>query len=240
MPAEDAGGDASIRFAGVSHRYPGAARPVLAGVDLDLGGPRTAFVGLNGSGKSTLARMINGLVVPSGGEVRVHGLDPARDGRTVRRRVGFLFTDPDSQIIMPTAVEDVALSLRRRPDMAGAARRERSDRARAVLAEHGLAEHADHPAHYLSGGQKQLLALCGMLALDPDVLVCDEPTTLLDLRNKHRFMETLAELRQQVVLVTHDLDVLGGFPRVVVLDEGRVVADDEAAPALAFYRRLAR
>ena len=119
MPAEDAGGDASIRFAGVSHRYPGAARRVLDGVDLDLGGPRTAFVGLNGSGKSTLARMINGLVVPSGGEVRVHGLDPARDGRTVRRRVGFLFTDPDSQIIMPTAVEDVALSLRRRPDMAG-------------------------------------------------------------------------------------------------------------------------
>lgn len=231
--------DPTIRFAGVGHRYPGGAavRPVLEGVDLVLDGPRTAFVGLNGSGKSTLARMVNGLVTPTAGTVRVHGLDPVRDGRAVRRRVGFLFTDPDSQIIMPTAVEDVALSLRRRGDVP---RGERDDRARAVLAAHGLGDHADHPAHALSGGQKQLLALCAMLALDPDVLVCDEPTTLLDLRHQHRFMDTLAGLRQQVVLVTHDLEVLDGFPRVVVLHEGRVVADDEAAPALAYYRRLAR
>lgn len=231
--------DATIRFTGVTHHHPGAAqaRPALDGIDLTLDGPRTALVGLNGSGKSTLARMVNGLVRPTTGEVRVHGLDPARDGRAVRRRVGFLFTDPDSQIIMPTAVEDVALSLRRRGDVP---RAERAERARDVLAAHGLGDHADHPAHSLSGGQKQLLALCAMLALDPDVLVCDEPTTLLDLRNKHRFMDTLAGLRQQVVLVTHDLDVLDGFGRVVVLHEGRVVADDEAAPALAHYRRLAR
>jgi biotin transport system ATP-binding protein len=223
-----------IEFAGVGHRF--GEREVLADVHLDLPQRRVGFVGANGSGKSTLARTINGLVRPTTGRVLVDGLDPARSGAQVRRRVGFVFTNPDSQIVMPTAGEDVAFSLRR----SGLPRAERADRAAAALAEHGLAGYADHPAHQLSGGQKQLLALCAVLVLDPDVLVCDEPTTLLDLRNKRRFGELLAGLRQQVVLVTHDLDLLVDFDRVVVLEGGRVVADDEPAPALRHYRELAR
>jgi biotin transport system ATP-binding protein len=222
-----------IEFDRVGHRY--GDREVLAEVTLSLPERRVAFVGANGSGKSTLARTINGLVRPTAGRVVVDGLDPARHGAQVRRRVGFVFTDPDSQIVMPTAGEDVAFSLRR----SGLGRAERARRAAEVLAEHGLDGYADHPAHRLSGGQKQLLALCGMLALDPDVLVCDEPTTLLDLRNKRRFVDLLSGLRQQVVLVTHDLDLLDGFERVVVVDGGRVVADDEPAPALRHYRALA-
>ncbi|HEX4246307.1 MAG TPA: ABC transporter ATP-binding protein [Pseudonocardia sp.] len=222
-----------IEFAGVGHRYD--ERVVLEGIDLVIPERRVAFVGLNGSGKSTLARMINGLVLPTTGQVRVEGLDPAADGAAVRRKVGFVFTNPDSQIVMPTAGEDVAFSLRR----SGLSRAERARRAREVLAEYGLDGYADHPAHQLSGGQKQLLALCGMLVLDPDVLVCDEPTTLLDLRNKRRFVELLGRLRQQVVLVTHDLDLLGDVERVIVLDEGRVVADDSPEPALRHYRKLA-
>jgi biotin transport system ATP-binding protein len=222
-----------IEFDGVGHRY--GDREVLSGVTLALPEKRVAFVGANGSGKSTLARTINGLVLPTSGRVLVDGVDTARRGAEVRRRVGFVFTDPDSQIVMPTAGEDVAFSLRR----SGMGRADRARRAAEVLAEHGLAGYADHPAHQLSGGQKQLLALCGMLALDPDVLVCDEPTTLLDLRNKRRFVDLLTGLRQQVVLVTHDLDLLDGFERVVVIDEGRVVADDEPAPALRHYRALA-
>jgi biotin transport system ATP-binding protein len=221
-----------IEFDGVGHLF--GARQVLADVTLSVAEQRVAFVGANGSGKSTLARMINGLVRPSTGRVLVDGLDPAVSGADVRRRVGFVFTNPDSQIVMPTAGEDVAFSLRR----SGMGRAERARRAAEVLAEYGLAGYADHPAHQLSGGQKQLLALCAMLVLDPDVLVCDEPTTLLDLRNKRRFVELLVGLRQQVVLVTHDLDLLDGFERVVVLDEGRVVADDEPGPALSFYRAL--
>jgi biotin transport system ATP-binding protein len=221
-----------IEFDGVGHRF--GERQVLAEVTLSLPQRRVAFVGANGSGKSTLARMINGLVLPSTGRVLVDGLDPAVSGARVRRRVGFVFTNPDSQIVMPTAGEDVAFSLRR----SGLNRAARARRAGEVLAEHGLAGYADHPAHQLSGGQKQLLALCAMLVLDPDVLVCDEPTTLLDLRNKRRFVELLVGLRQQVVLVTHDLDLLDRFDRVVVLDEGRVVADDEPGPALSFYRAL--
>ncbi|HKS44402.1 MAG TPA: ABC transporter ATP-binding protein [Amycolatopsis sp.] len=222
-----------IQFDQVGHNY--GDRTVLSDVDVSLGERRVAFVGANGSGKSTLARMINGLVHPSTGRVLVDGLDPSRNGREVRRRVGFLFTNPDSQIVMPTAGEDVAFSLRRTRLPA----KERLRRAERVLAEHGLGGYADHPAHQLSGGQKQLLALCSMLVLEPDVLVCDEPTTLLDLRNTRRFVDLLATLSQQIVLVTHDLDLLGGFDRVIVLDEGRVVADDEPEPAVRFYRNLA-
>lgn len=221
-----------IEFVDVGHAY--GERRVLDDVSLQLGEQRVAFVGANGSGKSTLARMINGLVRPTAGTVRVDGLDPGADGRKVRERVGFLFTDPDSQIVMPTAGEDVAFSLRGR----GLPAAERARRAAETLAAHGLDGYAEHPAHQLSGGQKQLLALCAMLVLEPDVLVCDEPTTLLDLRNKRHFADVLAGLPQQVVLVTHDLDLLDGFERVVVLDEGRVVADDTPAPALRHYREL--
>jgi biotin transport system ATP-binding protein len=221
-----------IEFQGIGHSY--GERAVLTGVDLRLTERRVAFVGANGSGKSTLARMINGLVLPETGRGLVDGLDPAGKGREVRRRVGFVFTNPDSQIVMPTAGEDVAFSLRR----SGLPRSSRAERAAEILAEYGLAGYADHPAHQLSGGQKQLLALCAMLVLDPDVLVCDEPTTLLDLRNKRRFVDLLGGLRQQVVLVTHDLDLLGGFDRVVVLDAGRVVADGDPDSALRHYREL--
>lgn len=221
-----------IEFEDVGHSYD--ARPVLSGVDLRLTEQRIAFVGGNGSGKSTLARTINGLVHPTSGSVRVDGVDPVRHGRRVRSRVGFVFTHPDSQIVLPTAGEDVAFSLRGK----GLSKRERQRRAAEVLAQHGLDGFADHPAHQLSGGQKQLLALCSMLALEPDVLVCDEPTTLLDLRNKRHFVRVLEELPQQVVLVTHDLDLLDSFDRVVVLDDGRVVADDVPRVALRHYREL--
>src|SRR5690606_42085690 len=109
----------------------------------------------NGSGKWTLARLLNGLGLPAAGSVTVDGLDTVRDGAAVRRRVGFVFTDPDAELVMPTPLEDVALSLRRL-DVPAA---ERTDRAMAVLERFGLADRAHVPVHALSGGQKQLLAL---------------------------------------------------------------------------------
>ena len=178
--------------------------------------------------------MLNGLVLPTEGTVTVDGLSTARDGAAVRRRVGFCFTDPDAQIVMPTVAEDVAFSLRRH----GLSREEVQARVTDLLVELGLADHADHPAHQLSGGQKQLLALASVLILDPDILVLDEPTTLLDLRNSRRFGERLAGLRQQVVLVTHQLDQLMDFDRVIVFEEGRVIADGEPDVALAAYREV--
>ena len=195
---------------------------------------RVAVVGANGSGKSTLARLVNGLVAPSSGRVLVDGLDTVRDATAVRRRVGFVFTDPDAQLVMPTPREDVALSLRRR----GLDRTERDTRVREVLERFGLAARAEVSVHALSGGQKQLLALAGVLATEPSVLVCDEPTTLLDLRWRRVVDDLLDSLDQQVVQVTHDLDAAARADRVLVVDEGRVVFDGAAPDGVAHYRAL--
>ncbi|RYV50546.1 energy-coupling factor ABC transporter ATP-binding protein [Pengzhenrongella frigida] len=205
---------------------------ILAGVDLHLVERRVAVVGANGSGKSTLARLVNGLVLPTDGRVLVDGLDTARDGAAIRRRVGFVFTDPDAQLVMPTPREDVALSLRRLTLDAA----ERAERVHGVLARFGLAAHAEVSVHALSGGQKQLLALAGVLATEPAILVCDEPTTLLDLRWRRVVDELLDSLDQQVVLVTHDLDAAARADRVLVVDGGRIVADGDAWGAIETYR----
>lgn len=221
-----------IRFEDVRHDY--GERSVLRGVDATLTERRIGIVGANGSGKSTLARTINGLVVPTSGRVLVDGLDTAKDGRAVRRRVGFVFTDPDHQIIMPTVAEDIEFSLRRSGLDASA----RAARVRSVLDDFGLAGHADHPTHQLSGGQKQLLALAAVMVTDPEVIVADEPTTLLDLRNSRLVADTLRGLPQQVVVVTHHLDLLADFDRVLVVDGGVVVADGSPAESVAFYTKL--
>ena len=136
---------------------------------------------------------------------------------------------------MPTVAEDVEFSLRR----SGLSKDERRRRVHQVLETYGLAGHADHPCHLLSGGQKQLLALAAVLVIEPEVVVADEPTTLLDLRNRALVAETFAELSQQLVVVTHDLDLVSDFDRVLVVDEGRVVIDDSPGPALDGYRRIA-
>jgi biotin transport system ATP-binding protein len=107
-----------------------------------------------------------------------------------------------------------------------------------ALARAGLTDHADHPAHLLSGGQKQLLAITSILVTEPDLLVLDEPTTLLDLRNTRRIAALIETLPQQVVLVTHDLDLLEPYDRVLVFDDARLVADGSPAEAVGFYRRL--
>jgi biotin transport system ATP-binding protein len=227
-----------IEVEDVGHTYGTgtAARTVLSGVSLRATEQRIGVIGANGSGKSTFARLLNGLVLPTAGRVRVAGYDTASRGREVRRRVGFCFTDPDAQIVMPTVAEDVAFGLRRR----GVPRAEAADRVAAVLASYGLGDHHDHPAHLLSGGQKQLLALASVMVTEPELLVMDEPTTLLDLRNAGRVAEVVAGLPQQVVLVTHHLDLLDGFDRVLVFDEGRLVCDDDPATAVGHYRALMR
>ncbi len=234
--APDARSRVTVRLDDVHVRL--GERDVLRGIDLDLAEHRVGVVGANGSGKSTLARLLNGLVVPSRGHVVVDGLDTRTNGAAVRRLVGFVFTDPDAQIVMPTVAEDVAYSLRPRRGERGPTEAERAVVVHAALAERGLAGHAEHPAHLLSGGQKQLLAITSVLVTRPRLLVADEPTTLLDLRNARAVGRLLGSLEQQVVVVTHDLDLLDGYDRVLVVDDGAVVADDEPRPALAFYRRL--
>ena len=228
-PVEPARG---IELAGVRHAY--GERVVLDGLDLRLTEHRVGVVGANGSGKSTFARLLNGLVVPTAGRVLVDGLDTRTAVRDVRRRVGFVFQDPDAQIVHPTVAEDVAFGLQN----LGVPAAERAERVAEVLDRHGLAGHADHPAHLLSGGQKQLLAIAGVLVMRPARIVFDEPTTLLDLVNARRVARLIAGLPQSVVVVTHDLDLLDGFDRVLVIDAGRVVEDGPAEQSVAAYRKL--
>ncbi|NYD42487.1 ATP-binding cassette domain-containing protein [Nocardioides panaciterrulae] len=221
----------------VSVRVPAADGDllILDETSLTLTEQRIALIGPNGSGKSTLARLVNGLVTPTTGRVVVDGLDVAEEGRAVRRRVAFAFTDPAAQLVMPTAVEDVALSLRRTHRDKAARRRA----ALAVLASYGLEGLADRSVHALSGGQRQLLALAGVLATEPAVLVADEPTTLLDLGNSRRVGDLLLALPQQLLLVTHDLELAARCERALVVEGGRVVFDGAAEAAVARYRATA-
>ncbi len=223
----------AIEVRGVRHSF--GDRTVLRGVDVTLAEQQIGVIGANGSGKSTFARLLNGLVVPDDGAVRIDGIDTRYAGAEVRRRVGFVFTDPDAQIVMPTVAEDVAFGLR--GERLG--KREAARIVASALDEFGLTPHAEHPAHLLSGGQKQLLALCSVLVTEPKVLVCDEPTTLLDLRNTRRVLHLLSRLSQRVVLVTHDLEAALLMDRVLVFDEGTVAFDGRPADAVERYRRLA-
>ena len=221
-----------IELRGVGHVY--GDRVVLADLDLHLTERRIGVVGANGSGKSTFARLLNGLVAPTTGTVLVDGLDTRSSVREVRRRVGFVFQDPDAQIVHPTVAEDVAYGLENQ----GVPTAERAERVAEVLERYGLDGHADHPAHLLSGWQKQLLAIAGVLVMRPARIVFDEPTTLLDLVNTRRVAQVIDELEQQVVVVTHDLDLLDVFDRVLVVDGGRVVEDAPPDTAVAAYRAL--
>jgi biotin transport system ATP-binding protein len=221
-----------IEVRGVSHWF--GDHQVLAGVSLELRERRIAVIGANGSGKSTFARLLNGLVIPTEGRVTVDGLDTRKQGRAVRRRVGFLFQDPDSQIVMPTVAEDLAFGLRQHR----LAKPEIERRVEAALAAYGLSEFRDHPAHLLSGGQKQLLAIAAVLVTEPRYVVFDEPTTLLDLRNKRLVTRLIRELDEHVVVVSHDLDLLKDFDRVLVFHEGAVVADGLPADSVSAYTDL--
>ena len=206
-------------------------RTVLHDISLSLTERRIGIIGANGSGKSSFARLLNGLVLPTSGTVRIDGLDTRRNGKDVRRKVGFVFQNPDNQIVFPTVTEDLTFGMKN----LGLAKDEIARRTDAILARYDLSDLRDHPAHLLSGGQKQLLAISGVLVMDPAYLVLDEPTTLLDLRNTRRIASALAALDQTVILATHDLDLLSAFDRVLVFDEGRIVADDTPAAALPFY-----
>lgn len=205
---------------------------VLKETRLTITERRVALIGPNGAGKSTLARLVNGLVTATSGSVRIDGLDVAVQGREVRRRVAFAFTDPKAQLVMPTAGEDVGLSLRRTHREAAARRKAVSQ----ILADFGLAGLEDRSVHALSGGQAQMLALAGVLATEPDVLVADEPTTLLDLGNARRIGDLLMALPQQLLLVTHDLELAARCDRAVLVDGGRVVADGSAEQVVEQYR----
>jgi biotin transport system ATP-binding protein len=211
-------------------------RTVLDDLTLTLTEPRIGVIGANGSGKSTFARLLNGLILPTAGTVTVGGIDTRTDVKAVRRRVGFVFQNPDSQIVYPSVGEDIAFGLKHR----GLDKAQMAGRIGAALAYCGLEGFENRLNHELSGGERQLVALAGVMVMRPEMLVLDEPTTLLDLRNTRRIMATIGAAESQVIMVTHDLGLLEDFDRVLVFDNGRLVADRAPAEAVACYLDLCR
>ena len=222
----------TIEFRGAAVSYDG--QPVLHPLTATLTERRIGIIGSNGSGKSTTVRLINGLIEPTTGQVLVDALSPSTHGKEVRKRVGFVFSDAESQIVMPRVADDVAFSLRRFK----LPRAEVSARVAAVLERFGLADLAENSPHTLSGGEKQMLALASVLVIEPETIICDEPTTLLDMRNRRRIIDELMALDQQLIVVTHDLAMLEDFDRVLVINDGHLVFDGAPAEAIAFYTDL--
>ncbi|KGD95887.1 cobalt ABC transporter ATP-binding protein [Achromobacter sp. RTa] len=205
---------------------------VLRGVSATLAERRVGIVGPNGAGKSTLARLVNGLVLPSSGSVRVGGLDTRQDLKAVRRQVGFVFQNPENQIVFPIVREDLAFGLKHlAPD-----RRQREARIEAQLGSLGVGHLADRTSHTLSGGERQLVALAAVLVMEPALIVFDEPTTQLDLRNRNRVRDAIAGLPHDAIVVSHDLELLEDFDRVLVVRDGNIAADDAPGAALRWYR----
>jgi biotin transport system ATP-binding protein len=204
----------------------------LDNVSVKLEQQRIGVIGLNGSGKSTFARLLNGLVKPTSGRILVGGVDPAVDAKTARAQTGFIFSNPDVQIIMPTVLEDVAFSLRG----SGLKKAEIDLKARAILQRFDIEHLADHAAHSLSSGQKQLLAICAILITEPKLIVADEPTALLDLVNSRRIARALlGDLPQQIVLVTHDLELAAGCDILVRFAGAKIVEIGEPSAVISSY-----
>ncbi|WCC79171.1 ABC transporter ATP-binding protein [Cutibacterium equinum] len=206
---------------------------ILSGVDLTVSESRVAVIGPNGAGKSTLLKLVNGLMEATSGTVTVDGIDPKVDGRAARRRVGYIFTNPMSQLVMSTPVADVELSLRQRIRN----RDERHHVAMKILADQGLEAIAGRSVHALSGGERQLVSLASVLAVEPSVILADEPTTLLDLRNREMVRHAFERLDQQILCCTHDLELAASFDRVLAVEDGRVVDDGDPETVIAGYRR---
>ncbi|XVU21856.1 energy-coupling factor ABC transporter ATP-binding protein [Actinoplanes sp. CA-054009] len=226
--------ETALRVAGVHFAYPDG-HVALRGVDLTIpAGERVALLGPNGAGKTTLVLHLNGILHGGAGTIEVAGarVDPAdRAGLAeIRRRVGIVFQDPDDQLFMPTVAEDVAFG----PQNMGVRGDELTARVDEALAAVGMSEHRDQVPHHLSFGQRRRVAVATVLAMRPEILVLDEPSSNLDPASRRELAEILEPLPVTVLMVTHDLPyALQLCPRSVILDAGRIVADAPTPGLLA-------
>lgn len=221
------GGSLAVSCEKVGFSYPGSGRQALSEVSFEVrAGEYVGVVGPNGGGKSTLVRLLNGLLKPDSGRVRVAGFDPSTEPFEVRKRVGVLFQNPENGLVAPFVEDDVAFGL----ENLGVPREEMRERVRGAIRAVGLEGYERREPHTLSGGEKQRVALAGLLAVEPEILVLDEPTSMLDAAGRGEVLERLQALRagKTVLHVTHHLEEISGADRVLVLNGGRLVAD--AAP----------
>ncbi len=223
--------DIQFQNAGVTFE----GRTALAPLDLSLSERRIGVIGLNGSGKTTFARLINGLTKPSTGRVIVNGLDTIKDADAVLNQVGFVFQNPQNQIILPIIRDDIAFGLKNR----GVGKIAVDAAVAAILQRFGIAHLSDRRAHELSGGELQLAALAALSITGPNILILDEPTNQLDLKNRAVVERTILGLEQDVLVITHDLPLLQTFDRVLLFHQARLVLDGEPEEVIARYREIA-
>jgi len=222
-----------IQFQNASVTFEG--RTALAPLDLSLSERRIGVIGLNGSGKTTFARLINGLTKPSAGRVIVNGLDTIKDADAVLKQVGFVFQNPQNQIILPIIRDDIAFGLKNR----GVGKIAVDAAVAATLQRFGIAHLSDRRAHELSGGELQLAALAALSITGPNILILDEPTNQLDLKNRAVVERTILGLEQDVLVITHDLPLLETFDRVLLFHQATLVLDGEPEEVIARYREIA-
>ena len=215
--------------------------PALRGVSVTIEkGSFTVVLGHNGSGKSTFAKHLNAVLLPCGGAVYVEGMD-TRDERMlleIRRRTGMVFQNPDNQIVANVVEEDVAFG----PENLGVPTAEIRRRVDDALAAVGMEQFARHAPHLLSGGQKQRIAIAGILAMEPECIVLDEATAMLDPAGRREVIDTVRRLNRErgitVVLITHHMAEAESADRVIVMNDGRVAMDGTPREVFAQVERL--
>ena len=217
-----------IEIENLHYTYPGYDFESLCGVSLEIErGSFVAVLGHNGSGKSTLAKHLNAILLPTEGAVRINGIDTADEERLldIRRTVGMVFQNPDNQIVANVVEDDVAFA----PENLGVPSAEIRERVDNALKTVDMYEFRMHAPHLLSGGQKQRVAIAGVIAMEPEVIVLDEPTAMLDPKGRREVIDTVTKLCREkgitIVLITHHMSECINADRVVVMSNGQVVAD---------------
>ena len=194
---------------------------VLDQINLNISEHRIGIIGVNGSGKSTLARLISGLIAPTSGSIRLNKIDVFKDRKAALKTVGIIFQNPDHQIIFPTCVEEISFGLIQQ----GMTRIEAEKKSKQLLLKFDKSNWSDELAHNLSQGQRHFLCLISILAMEPDVIILDEPYAGLDLPTSIKLKNTIKKLNQQIVMITHDREILENFERILWMDNGKIVKD---------------
>ena len=217
-----------IEIKNLHYTYPGDEMESLCGVSLEIEkGSFVAVLGHNGSGKSTLAKHLNAILLPTEGKVLINGIDTVDEDRLldIRRTVGMVFQNPDNQIVANVVEDDVAFA----PENLGVPPTEIRERVDKALRQVDMYEFKMHAPHLLSGGQKQRVAIAGVIAMEPEVIVLDEPTAMLDPKGRREVIETVTKLCREkgitVVLITHHMSECTGADRVIVMSNGHIAAD---------------
>ena len=220
--------DPIIRIENLTFAYSETEEPVIKNLSLEIErGCFLAVLGHNGSGKSTLAKHLNAILVPTEGKVYVKGMDSSDEEKLIdiRRSVGMVFQNPDNQIVASVVEDDVAFA----PENLGVPSAEIRRRVDEALKAVGMYDYRLHAPHRLSGGQKQRVAIAGVLAMEPECIVLDEPTAMLDPIGRREVLAAIEKLRQKkgmtVILITHHMDECIGADRLLVMSGGRIVAD---------------